>query len=110
MKKRLFSLKTTFPITINEESYVTMKVQLMVIFGGKSVEHEISIISALQAINHINKEMYDVIPVYITKEQEMYTGKDIASIEAYQNLPALLKSSQRVVFAKENGRVIFRLF
>lgn len=82
-----------------------MKVQLMVIFGGKSVEHEISIISALQAINHINKDMYDVIPVYITKEQEMYTGKDIASIEAYQNLPALLKSSQRVVFAKENGRV-----
>lgn len=82
-----------------------MKIQLMVIFGGKSVEHEISIISALQAIRHINKDKYDVIPVYITKEQEMYTGNDIASIESYQNLPVLLKKSSKVVFAKENGRV-----
>lgn len=82
-----------------------MKIQLMVIFGGKSVEHEISIISALQAIRHINKDKYDVIPVYITKEQEMYTGSEIASIESYQNLPALLKKSSRVVFAKENGRI-----
>ncbi len=82
-----------------------MKIQLMVIFGGKSVEHEISIISALQAIRHINKDMYDVIPVYITKGRDMYTGKDITSIEEYQNLPALLKKSSKVVFAKDGDRV-----
>ena len=50
-----------------------MKIKLAVLFGGKSVEHEISIISAIQAIQSINKEKYDIIPVYIKKGNEMYT-------------------------------------
>lgn len=78
-----------------------MKIQLLVVFGGKSVEHEISIISAIQAIGHIDKSKYDVIPVYLTKNLEFYTGKDIASIDAYQNLPQLLKNSTRVTFTRE---------
>ncbi len=82
-----------------------MKIQLMVIFGGKSVEHEISVISAIQAIHNVDKEKYDVIPVYITKEQDMYTGTQVASIEAYRDLPKLLKESQKVVFAKEGDKV-----
>ena len=40
-----------------------MKIKVGVIFGGKSVEHEISIISALQAIQSLNPEKYDVIPI-----------------------------------------------
>ena len=40
-----------------------MKVQLMVIFGGKSVEHEISVISALQAMENLNADKYDIIPM-----------------------------------------------
>ena len=35
-----------------------MKIKLGVFFGGKSVEHEVSIITALQAIENINKEKY----------------------------------------------------
>lgn len=82
-----------------------MKIQLMVIFGGRSVEHEISIISAIQAINHINTEKYDVIPVYLTKEQEFYTGKDISSIEAYQDIPKLLHNCTKVILTKENDKI-----
>lgn len=82
-----------------------MKIQLLVIFGGKTVEHEISVISAIQAINNIDKTKYDVIPVYLTKNLELYTGEDITSIEAYQNIPQLLKNSHRVVFSKENDSV-----
>ena len=82
-----------------------MKIQLMVIFGGKSVEHEISVISAIQAINHIDRSKYDIIPVYLTKNQELYTGSSVTSIEEYQNVPQLLKKSTRVIIAKEDEKV-----
>lgn len=82
-----------------------MKIQLMVIFGGKSVEHEISVISAIQAINHVNKAKYDVIPVYVSKNQELYTGDDVASVEAYKNIPALLAKSTKVVLTRDGDKV-----
>ncbi len=81
-----------------------MKIQLMVIFGGKSVEHEISIISAIQAINHMDTEKYNIVPVYITKEQEFYTGEKISSIEAYRDIPKLLKESSKVTFSREGEK------
>ena len=37
-----------------------MKIKIGVIFGGKSVEHEISIITANQAINSINQDKYEI--------------------------------------------------
>ena len=45
-----------------------MKIKVGVIFGGESVEHEVSIISAMQAINKLDLEKYEVVPIYITKE------------------------------------------
>ena len=81
-----------------------MKIQLAVLFGGKSVEHEISIISAIQAIKHLDTEKYDIIPIYMTKSQEMYTGEHIADIEAYRDINALLKKSIRVVMINDNDR------
>lgn len=82
-----------------------MKIKLGVMFGGKSVEHEISIISAIQAIGYINKEKYEVIPIYITKGNEFYVGEDIGKIESYTNLGNLLKNSQRVVPVKDGNKV-----
>ncbi len=82
-----------------------MKINLAVLFGGKSVEHEISIISAIQAINNLNKDKYEIIPVYMTKSNEMYTGEKIGLISSYNNVPELLKSSRKVTFINDNGRV-----
>lgn len=82
-----------------------MKIQLMVLFGGNSVEHEISIISAIQAIHHIDKAHYDVIPVYLTKGNEFYTGTQIGVIEEYTNINQLLKKSTRVVLGREADKV-----
>ncbi len=73
-----------------------MKLQVAVFFGGNSTEHEISVISAIQAIGYLDREKYDVYPVYITKNNEMYTGKDMDKIESYKDIPALLKKSSRV--------------
>ena len=48
-----------------------MKIKVGVFFGGNSVEHEVSIITALQAVENIDKNKYDVIPVYIAKDNKM---------------------------------------
>lgn len=82
-----------------------MKIKLGVMFGGKSVEHEISIISALQAIQNINSDKYDIVPIYITKNNEFYVGEDIGNIEKYTDISSLLKNSQRVVPVNDSGTV-----
>ena len=59
-----------------------MKIKVAVLFGGKSVEHEVSIISGIQAIMSMDTEKYDVIPVYITKKNEIkkYNGSVYANV------------------------------
>ncbi len=82
-----------------------MKIKVGVMFGGKTVEHEISIISAIQAIGHLNKEKYDVIPIYITKNNEFYIGEKVGDIKSYTDINSLLKESQRVIMLNEDGKV-----
>ena len=83
-----------------------MKIKVGVIFGGKSVEHEISIISALQAIQSLNSEKYDVIPIYVTKNNEFYTGYAVGDIAYYRgDIKELLKISQRVLLVSDENRV-----
>ncbi len=81
-----------------------MKTKVGVFFGGKTTEHEISVISAIQAIGYINREKYDVIPVYISKSNEFYVGEKIGDISSYTNIPALLKESQRVIIVNDAGK------
>ena len=68
-----------------------MKLKVGVFFGGESVEHEISIISANQAMHAIDKTKYDVVPVYLSKKREWYTGEALFDVKEYKNLDALLK-------------------
>lgn len=76
------------------------------LFGGKSVEHEVSVITGIQALLSMDTEKYDVIPVYMTKKNEMYIGDSIGDIEAYKDIPALLAKSQRVFMMNEDGKVV----
>ena len=64
-------------------------IKLGVIFGGESVEHEISIISAVQAMNKMDNEKYEIIPIYITKTGDWYTGEILKDIESYQDMSLL---------------------
>lgn len=82
-----------------------MKIRVGVFFGGKSVEHEVSVISGLQAFNSFNREKYEPVPIYITKENEFYTGEAISDIANYKNIPELLKKSTRVFLMNEQGKV-----
>lgn len=81
-----------------------MKIKVGVLFGGKTVEHEISVISAIQAMGYLNRDKYDVIPIYITKNNEFYVGENIGKIEAYTDINNLLKTSQRIIMVNEGGK------
>lgn len=85
-----------------------MKINVAVMFGGKSVEHEISVISALQAAEHLDKERYEAIPIYISKQGKMYTGEQIGKIDAYQNIDSLLKNSRQILLVNEEGKVVMK--
>lgn len=82
-----------------------MKIRVGVFFGGKSVEHEVSVISGLQAYNSFDREKYEPIPIYITKGNEFYTGEAVGDIANYKNIPELLKKSSRIFFMCEQGKV-----
>lgn len=82
-----------------------MKLKIGVFFGGASVEHEVSIISAIQAINNMDKEKYDIIPIYISKENYMYIGENVGDIKEYRNIDELIKKSQRIILVNEENKV-----
>lgn len=83
-----------------------MKIKLAVLFGGRSVEHEVSVISALQAMENLNSEKYEIIPVYIGKNGEMFTGEFLRDPDEYKNIPALLKKSIAVNFVLRDGKTV----
>ena len=61
------------------------KTQLGVIFGSRSCEREVAIISAVQLMNHVDSEQYDVIPVYISEQGVWYTGAPLRKIETFRH-------------------------
>ena len=75
-------------------------IKVGVIFGGKSVEHEVSIISAVQAMNKMDNDKYDIIPIYIAKNGEWYTGAPLREIDTYKDMELLKRYTKNVVLYK----------
>ena len=55
--------------------------KLGVIFGGKSCEHDVSIITGIQLIQNVDKSKYDVVPIYVSRDGKFYTGEKLLDIE-----------------------------
>lgn len=85
-----------------------MKIRLGVIFGGESVEHEVSIISAIQAMNKMDSEKYEIIPIYITKDRQWYTGEMLKEIETYSDLSLIKRYAKNVVLYEKNGSFVLQ--
>lgn len=85
-----------------------MKIKVGVIFGGESVEHEVSIISAIQAMNKMDLEKYEVVPIYITKDREWYTGEILKDIETYSDFDLIKKYCANVVLYYKNGSYVLQ--
>ena len=73
-----------------------MKTNIGVFFGGRSTEHEISVISASQAMHAINRDKYDVTPIYISKQGKWYTGDALFDVANYRDINSLLAKCQEV--------------
>ena len=85
-----------------------MKIKLGVLFGGMSVEHEISIITAIQAINNIDNIKYEVIPIYIAKNGVWYSGAMLKDIKIYSDMDLLKRYAKEVVLYKRDGKFILQ--
>jgi D-alanine-D-alanine ligase len=81
------------------------RIKLGVFFGGKSVEHEISIISMIEATLRIDEEKYEIVPIYIAKDGVMYTGEDLLDLEMYRDMPVLLKRCYKVAVVNDGKKV-----
>lgn len=85
-----------------------MKIKVGVIYGGESVEHEVSIITAVQAMNYMNQEKYDIIPIYIGKDRTWYTGKMLMDMDVYTNFDTLKKYAKKVVLTKKDNTFVLQ--
>mgnify|MGYP003304426733 CR=1 FL=1 len=81
-----------------------MKIKLGVFFGGKSVEHEIAIITANQAMTSLNKDKYEIVPIYISKSGKMYTGEKLIDLKEYRDLDKLIRSCEEVVCVNDGNK------
>ncbi len=79
------------------------KIKVAVLFGGRSVEHEISVISALQLMLAIDPSRYEVAPVYIAPNGLWYTGDELLERSFYKNVPASLEALQEVTLLPRPG-------
>lgn len=80
-----------------------MKTNIGVFFGGCSTEHEISVISASQAMSAIDRSVYDVTPIYITKQGKFYTGEALLDVANYRNTTSLLEKCKEVYMRPVKG-------
>ncbi len=94
------------------------KLNIAVLFGGRSTEHEISIISGIQVLNALNKEKYNVLPIYITKKGEWIVGdnsffdpktfRDIEKIESMKKSSLMPDPTSPYTIEKPGAFTVFK--
>ena len=73
-----------------------MKITVGVIFGGRSVENEISVITANQTIEAMDPSRYEVVPIYIAKNGKWYSGPELLDVANYRDMQRLLRRTDEV--------------
>ncbi len=85
-----------------------MKLNVGVIFGGKSLEHEMSVITAIQAMDNIDTEKYEIIPIFVNKDRQWYTGGALRFIDTYKDLDLLKRYTKRVNLINKDGTYLLQ--
>ena len=93
------------------------RLKIGVIFGSRSTEHEVSIVTALQVMQELKKN-HEVVPIYITKKGEWMTGQELFDPSTYKKEIHEIRSLSKLVInpdtqiqtAKLYKRFIFSLF
>jgi len=80
---------------------------ILVAFGGVSPEHEVSVITALQAASALEETPYSPIPLYVTKSGKWLTGSPLLDLENYQDLKKLETLGSACTFTHtSDGRAV----
>ena len=79
------------------------KMNIAVCFGSRSVEHDVSVISALQLMEAAEAAGHTVIPVYISREGLWYTGNALRQVETFREFNPMGKEVQRVILDISSG-------
>jgi D-alanine-D-alanine ligase len=78
------------------------KLRVGVVFGSRSVEHEVSIVTGLQVYHALDRTKYEPVPIYITKDGRWLTGERLADLKSYSDLK-LIVEGERAILGPEPG-------
>ena len=84
-------MKTIYLTLLNK-----MKLTVGLLFGGRSVENEISVVTALQTLESMDKEKYEVVPIYIAKTGKWYSGPMLLTVANFRDMKTLLEKTPQV--------------
>lgn len=78
-------------------------IKVGVLFGGRSVENEVSVVTAQQTIEAMDRTKYDITPIYIAKSGKWYSGQALLDVNNYKDLDALFAKCDEVYFRSVFG-------
>ena len=80
-----------------------MKLKIAVAFGGRSVEHEISVLSAQQVIAALDEERYEILPLYIAKDGRMFCEEELRELETFQHIEEFIADHTSVALLRREA-------
>lgn len=80
------------------------KIKVGLFFGGRSTEHEVSVLTGIQAFENLDKERYEIIPVYVSKTGAFYTSPQLLDLKNYKDVDSLLLSSVKITVGRKDGK------
>ena len=84
------------------------KKTIAVLFGGKSPEHEVSVITGLQVLENLDQTKFTGVPVYVAKDGRWFTSDFARSIENYKKLEDVISNSKEVILARLDSKVCLK--
>lgn len=75
---------------------------VLVIFGGESCEHDVSVITGVMTLNAIDRKIYNPIAVYVSKNGRWYTGESLRDVSVFKNIN-VKKLSEVALFCGDNN-------
>lgn len=79
------------------------KLTVGVIFGGRSVEHDVSIITGLQVVQALDRSKYDVEPIYVSKSGQWYIGEALLDMRSYKEYDIEMVGARRAAIPPDRG-------
>ncbi len=80
------------------------RARVAVIFGGRSVEHDVSIVTGHQIMQAFPAERYDIVPVYISRDGRWFTGDALAVLDSFQDDGILSRDGVRACLLSPDTR------